>query len=303
MRDDEEPLDDDLLRRALAPDAPAGSRRAWDTEGAWRALRDRIAAEQSAEPSVDVRGRRWSERQALRWLATAAALVLAVGGVWYSRASNAPSYRTATTTRGQRATLRLDDGTQVTLGPASTLRYDVRSKARRVELSGLAQFNVVHDASRPFTVRAGRAEVTDVGTEFTVRAFADEGAVVLAVTEGEIALRAGAGRLSLTAGQVGRVDSAGVQQIAGAPSDYAQWAGGQLAFQSATLSDVARELSRWFDVDMRVDARVAGRRVSATYASPTLDGVLSAITRATGSSAERTSAGYLLVPRDDLESR
>jgi len=302
MRDDEEPLNDDLLRRALEPDVPAGSRRAWNTEGAWRELRDRIAAEQSEEPTVH-RGRTWTRRQTLRWLATAAALVLAVGGVWYSRVSSGPRYRTATTAPGQRASLKLADGTQVILGPASTLRYDVTPRARRVELSGLAQFKVVHDASRPFVVRAGRAEATDVGTEFTVRAFADEQAVVLAVTEGEIALRDGATRLSLTAGQIGRVDSAGVQRLAGAPSDYAQWVAGGLMFQNAPLSDVARELSRWFAADVRVDARVANRRVSATYADPTLDGVLSAITRATGSRAERTSAGYRLLPRDDSERR
>ena len=301
MRDDEQPLNDDLLRRALASDTPAGgSRRAWDTEGRWRELRDRIAAEQSEEPTVHRRPN-WTGRQTLRWLATAAALVLAVGGTWYARASSAPRYQTATTTRGQRASLKLADGTQVILGPASTLRYDVSSRARRVELTGLAQFRVVHDAARPFVVHAGRAEATDVGTAFTVRAFPDEQAVVLAVTEGEIALRAGAGRLSLTAGQVGRVDSAGVQRLAGAPADYARWVDGQLAFQNATLFDVARELSRWFAADVRVDARVAERRVSATYADPTLDGVLSAITRATGSRVERTSAGYLLLPRDDSE--
>jgi len=302
MRDDEE-LNDDLIRRALASDTPAGgSRRAWDTESRWRELRDRLAAEQREEP-IAHRRPNWTGRQTLRWLATAAALVLAVGGTWYARASSAPRYQTATTTRGQRASLKLADGTQVILGPASTLRYDVTSRARHVELTGLAQFRVVHDASRPFVVRAGRAEATDVGTVFTVRAFADEDAVVLAVSEGEIVLRAGAGRLALTAGQVGRVDSTSVQRLAGAPSDYAQWVGGQLAFQSATLSDVARELSRWFAADVRVDARVADRRVSATYADPTLDGVLSAITRATGSRVERTSAGYLLLPRDDSEHR
>jgi transmembrane sensor len=303
MRDDEEPLDEDLLREALAPNAAAGSRRAWNSESEWRRLRDRIAAEAAAEPSDERHRRSWTGRQGLRWLATAAALVAAVGGIWYSRALRALEYRTASTTRGQRASLRLDDGTQVILGPASTLRYAVTPRARRVELNGLAQFRVVHDASRPFVVHAGRAEATDVGTEFTVRAFPDEQAVVLAVTEGAIALRASDRQLSLIAGQVGRVDSSGVQRVESAPSDYAQWIDGRLAFQNATLSDVARELSRWFDADVRADARVAQRRVSATYASPTLGGVLSAITRATGSRAERTGAGYLILPRDDSEKR
>ena len=302
MRDDGEPLDEDLLRQALAPDA-TGSRRAWNSQSEWRRLRDRITAEEGAKPIVEPHRRNWAGRQALRWLATAAALVVAVGGIWYSRVSRGLEFRTASTMRGQRASLRLSDGTQVILGPASTLRYAVASGTRRVELSGLAQFRVVHDASRPFVVRAGRAEATDVGTEFTVRAFPDEQAVVLAVTEGAIALRTGDRQLSLTAGQVGRVDSSGVQRVESAPSDFAQWVDGRLAFQNAMLSDVARELARWFDADVRVDARIAQRRVSATYASPTLDGVLSAITRATGSRAERTSAGYLLLPRDDSEKR
>ena len=83
MRDDEQPLHEDLLRRALAPDMPAGARRAWDTEGAWRALRDRIAAEQSEEPAASPRRRSWRERQVVRWLAAAAILVVAVGGIWY----------------------------------------------------------------------------------------------------------------------------------------------------------------------------------------------------------------------------
>src|SRR5689334_9618441 len=100
MRDDEEPLNEDLLRRALAPDAPSGSRRAWDTDGQWRALRDRIAAEQSEEAAPHGSRLAWSAHRARRWLAAAAALVLAVGGIWYSRASRAPHYRTASTMRG-----------------------------------------------------------------------------------------------------------------------------------------------------------------------------------------------------------
>jgi len=303
MRDDEQPLDEDLLRRALAPDMPAGSRRAWDTEGSWRALRDRIAAEEREAPAARPHQRSWREREVVRWVAAAAMLVVAVGGIWYSRASSGPHYRTATTARGQRASLQLSDGTRVILGPASTLRYDVTSRARQVELSGLAQFQVVHDASRPFVVRAGRAEATDVGTVFTVRAFADEDAVTLAVTEGAIALRAGDGQIALTAGQAGRVDAQGVQRLAGAPADYAQWIDGRLTFQNATLTDVARELSRWFAADVRVDPRVAQRRISATYANPTLDGVLSAITRATGTRVERTSGGYQIMPRDESERR
>lgn len=67
---------------------------------------------------------------------------------------------------------RLDDGTQVTLTPGSSLRYveGFQRDARRVALHGKGRFDVSKDASRPFSVITGDIYTTALGTVFWVRA-------------------------------------------------------------------------------------------------------------------------------------
>ena len=61
---------------------------------------------------------------------------------------------------------------------------------REVELEGEAYFAVVHDAARPFAVRAHGAVATDVGTAFDVRAYPEDAGARIAVTEGAVAVTA-----------------------------------------------------------------------------------------------------------------
>jgi ferric-dicitrate binding protein FerR (iron transport regulator) len=191
----------------------------------------------------------------------------------------------------------------VTLGPASSLRYSIRSGERDAELTGLARFEVRHDPHRPFRIRAGGAETVDLGTTFAVRAYPGEQAVLVAVSDGSVSLRAGGADVVLSAGQVGRADSDGVVRTALTTEPYMEWAEGRLAFTNAALEDVARELSRWFGADVRSDPSLSGRRISATYDHPTLSAALSAIARATGARVTRSSDAFVLVPAERPRKR
>src|SRR6185436_2715184 len=121
-----------------------------------------------------------------------------------------PVERVATTGVGERLEIRLADSSVVTLGPVSTLRYSSSATGRSVAVDGLADFNVVHDATRPFRVRAKNAVVTDVGTEFVVRAYAADSGVDVAVTSGVALVSGGASdSVELRAGQVAFVAANG----------------------------------------------------------------------------------------------
>jgi transmembrane sensor len=133
----------------------------------------------------------WAGRRA-RWgvagAGLAAAAVLAVAVLRRPAEGTAPlRYATAT---GQRATVRLPDGTRVILGPSTTLvaSEGYNEEARTLTLQGEAFFEVTHDARRPFVVRAGPALVRDLGTAFVVRAGAATGRTAVTVTEGAVAL-------------------------------------------------------------------------------------------------------------------
>src|SRR5262249_47146185 len=159
---------------------------------------------------------------------------------------------------GERLTIRLADSSVVTVGPVSTIRYSTSADGRTVAVDGIADFNVVHDTARPFRVRAKNAVVTDVGTEFVVRAYAADSGVEVSVTSGVVAVSGGASdSLELRAGQVAFVAANGRSARAAGTSaqTLTAWLHGRLVFDDVPLSTVAAELGRWFDIQIRIPYR------------------------------------------------
>ncbi|WP_043825279.1 FecR family protein, partial [Delftia sp. RIT313] len=127
---------------------------------------------------------------------------------------------------GERIVLNLPDASVLTLGPASRIatRYTRRQRAVVLE-RGEALFDVARDADRHFTIDAGQARITVLGTRFTVnrlpglvRVSVEHGTVRLAVKGAE-----GAPSLLLQAGEVGELpdESAGAAPGAAPGADGA----------------------------------------------------------------------------------
>ena len=262
-------------------------RRPWRTNKEWARLHERITAFDPAAPTAPALG--W--RVPIVAAAAVAVLVVGVGvswPVWRMRSrqvATLPMTRVATTGVGERLTVRLADSSVVTIGPVSTIRYSSSTTGRSVALDGIADFNVVHDATRPFRVRAKNAVVTDVGTEFVIRAYAADSGVDVSVSSGVVAVSGGSSGASdsveLRAGQVAFVAANGraAKRTGTSAQTLMGLVHGRLAFNDVPLSTVAAELGRWFDVQIRIpDEQLARRRVSAVYNRPTLSGVLDAIT-------------------------
>src|SRR5258708_5460488 len=138
--------------------------------------------------------------------AAAALLLLAGTGVlWIERsgesataAREAAPFRMARTTRGERRTVDLSDGTRVVLGATSTLRYPVEfgASAREVSLVGEGYFDVKHDAAHPFRLHAGHVTAQGVCTQYGVLAYAGDSVVRVVVREGSVSLGATTGPAS-----------------------------------------------------------------------------------------------------------
>jgi transmembrane sensor len=105
------------------------------------------------------------------------------------------------TTLGEQRSVLLPDGSRVTLNTASTIEVILKKDRREVRLvQGEALFEVAHDAARSFVVRAGNAQLKDVGTQFNVDMHSN--GTTVTVVEGRVA-----------------VDSPGAREIAGAQAD------------------------------------------------------------------------------------
>jgi transmembrane sensor len=255
-------------------------RRAWRTAEEKARLRERITAFDSATPVAPTLRRR------VPMVAAAAAAVLLVGAgvsgrVLSRQVATPPTERVATTGVGERLTIQLADSSVVILGP------------------GIADFNVVHDATRPFRVRAKNAVVTDVGTEFVVRAYAADTGVNVSVTSGVVAVASASDSVELRAGQAAFVAANGrTANVTGTSVEtLAAWVHGRLVFDDVPLSTVATELGRWFDVQLRIpDQQLARQRLSAAYSRATLSGVLDAIAVTLPVRYERTGNVVTILP-------
>jgi transmembrane sensor len=276
---------------------PTHERRAWRTDQQWDRLRERMDA---AEP-LPVSAAWW--RRPASWIAAAAAVGLAVAGIRWQMAREATrEVRSVSTAAGERLELRLADSSLVTLGPSTTLHYRSTRTRREAEVVGLAAFTIVHDSARPFAVHAKTAVATDIGTKFVVRAYEADSGVEVAVASGIVKLTSAvpSAPLYLRSGEVGRVTVAGaVTPIARANVERdTAWIDGRLAFDDQPLSDVAAELERWFDVEIQIpDQSLAKRRVSAVYNTPSLAGILDALTTTFGARVERHGRVVTIVPR------
>lgn len=188
---------------------------------------------------------------------------------------------------GEIHTIRLADGTTVTLDTDSAIEPVFTGQARVVRLSrGRARFDVAHEAGRPFMVEAGGRTIIDRGTLFDV-VLGREGVKVI-LLRGAVDIRdrktlgSGAPIARLVPGQVfADAPAAGVPQVSAAPGGSDQWVRGMLSFDGAPLEDVVAAANRYSEHKIRLgEPALAGLRVTGTFRATPTD-ALAAILAAT----------------------
>jgi transmembrane sensor len=290
---------------------------AFDVDRAVSALRARVRSEQTGGagtgPGARLRARwspraaggdsSWAGRRALPFVAGAIAAGLVAGLVTrihppVTAARRGLEYATRA---GQRETVTLSDGTRFTLAPESRLGLsgDYASGDRAVTLDGEAFFAVVHDSTHPFSVRAGSAVATDVGTAFDVRAYPGELAVRVAVVEGAVHVARGtADQSTLTARDEASVTERGIRVTHdGDVATAVAWTRGALAFHGAPLPEVVRALERWYDLEIvATGPGLLGQRVTIETTDDTPDRTLATLGAVLHARVERHGRQVRITP-------
>lgn len=170
-------------------------------------------------------------------------------------------YNTLSTPKGRQYQIRLDDGTDVWLNAASSIRYPAifNGTERVVEVTGEAYFEVAKDRTRPFKVKLNQtAEIVVLGTHFNVNAYSNEPAVTTTLLEGSIRFRVhadGAGKKEklLRPGEQTTLDNQSLDLTATNNVETAQviaWKNGVFDFNGANLRAVMQQLERWYDIEV-----------------------------------------------------
>lgn len=194
-----------------------------------------------------------------RGLMAAAGGALAAGAVAAVTASWVRRDRYSTRLGEVRA-IALQDGTVVTLNTQSAIAVSYSRRYRRIQLiSGEALFDVAKDASRPFLVSAGLAQVRAVGTSFTV-SHLPAAPVEVMVREGVVEVGDAASTkpavLRLGASEKATVSPTAIvgRALSGAElRRRLSWRDGQLSFEGETLGEAAAEYARYSDVRIVID--------------------------------------------------
>ncbi|MDR1273953.1 MAG: DUF4974 domain-containing protein [Odoribacteraceae bacterium] len=176
----------------------------------------------------------------------------------YSVADDAPEAEEARideliVPRGGEFRLTLPDGTSVTLNASSRLSFPRRfaGDERRVRLEGEAFFDVTRDTARPFIVETGRAEVKVLGTRFNVAAYPDNAAGHATLVEGRVEVRVpGQPVIELLPGEQAYRSGGAWEKRPVDAGQYTSWMKGKFLFKDTELEEIARQLSRWYDVDI-----------------------------------------------------
>ena len=162
--------------------------------------------------------------------------------------------REISTKNGQRGTVKLDDGTTVTLGADSKLRIPPTFPAtlRVVALDGTASFQIQPNVTLPFHVRAGDVTIQATGTAFDVSSYAADDRVTLRVREGAVLVTAGGKDQEVKAGSAAVVSDGG-KVTAPSEAELALalgWTDGQMNITDRPIKDVIPLLRRWYQLDV-----------------------------------------------------
>lgn len=159
--------------------------------------------------------------------------------------------------RGGENTVVLADGTTVHLNAGSKLTYPVRfaGKRRTVVLQGEAYFEVTKDENRPFVVQTHLGEVTVLGTEFNVNAYADANVCYTTLVRGKVSFSASNSGESVTLlpGEQAVASAGSVEKRAVDLDEYVGWVDGIYTFNNRTLGEIMQTFERWYDIQVYYD--------------------------------------------------
>lgn len=190
---------------------------------------------------------------------------LANGQIAYDLVGSAPEEimrNTIATPKGGQYQLTLPDGTRVWLNAASSITYPTAFAGgeRNIKITGEAYFEVAENKLKPFTVDVdGKSLIQVLGTHFNINSYTDESAVKATLLEGSIRVKAEGRSVTLLPGQQASIAN-GITILEDVDSDQAiAWKNGIFQFKKATIPEVMRQLSRWYNVDFKYEGKMTDR--------------------------------------------
>jgi len=220
------------------------------------------------------------------WMKVAAALVLGViiGSLVFNKPEKTePVFYTSMAPKGSVSQMILPDSTFICLNSGSTLKYTINGARgnREVYLDGEAWFQVQKSADKPFIVHTGFYDVQVTGTEFNVKAYAEEAEVVTTLEKGSVVVNSGNIRLkepvTMKPGEqlAYNKESRKIMMKPVNTQWFTSWKDNKLIFVNMNLKELMVLLERKYGVDIRTeDPTILNYHYDGTFKNETILEVL-----------------------------
>ena len=174
------------------------------------------------------------------------------------------------TNNGQQLSVKLPDGTSVTLNAGSVITYprQFEDTIREIHLTGEAFFEVVKNKEAPFIVHTGAVTTRVLGTSFNVRAYPDKDEVLVAVVDGKVKVKStqgtGENSVCLRKSEMVRVQTRQGELVVSNYDEKEQigWKDGILYFEKSDFLSAVEKLERWYGVKIKISDN---RKIDPTW--------------------------------------
>lgn len=191
------------------------------------------------------------------------------------------TYEEFITPPGQRAKLKLHDGTTVWLNASSSLRYPnvFTGKTRHVELDGEAFFDVSPDGKMPFVVLTEKLNIKALGTKFNVFAYKERAEFNTFLEEGSVKIYNAANEnkaLYLNPNEIAELEGIRLVKRPANGKDLLLWMEGIYSFDDLPFKEIIKKLELYYDISIDINNKpLADYRFSGKFRQR--DGVVSAL--------------------------
>ena len=195
---------------------------------------------------------RWFKTAA--WVAVAAGIILMV--VLFNQPSQTgkPAFTTITTKNGEKRTIAIPDGSQLTLNAGTTIHvYHDFSKERRVDLvDGEVFFNVQRNPQKPFRIGSHELTISVLGTSFNVSAYSGLKKMSVGVVTGKVGVTKNDDTLGVLQKTQELVYNKQAQtyEIIPVSESLLAWREGTLIFNDLNFDEMAFLMKKNFEIDI-----------------------------------------------------
>lgn len=235
-------------------------------------------------------GYRWAVAASIALLIAMVAAITLFTQQQPKKANSEPLYSNVEVGYGEKANLKISDGSRIRLNANSTLRYSPEQFNRalvEVWLEGEAHFSITRNPdgkNRNFIVHTPDGDIHILGTRFNVNTRFDRTGVVLEEGSLEILFKDPAKgkpeNFKLKPGQRAQFSSSqsDIQLQEVDTLLYTAWLDGKLEFKETPLSDLIKNIEQTYGVSVEVqDSTLSNKKISGSLRNPDLQTLLEGV--------------------------